>query len=268
MKIPISCPGCGAKYQIDQSKAGAKLKCRKCETVFAAQPRTAQSGQPSRTAVQAAAGPASRPPSQADSPTRSATSQPAAPAGHTRCPECFEFIPTEQLQSHREQHRGKAEDGQYNHYPTLPPEKQFQGPLTDVPRNYLHRKCGAVTGMPEPIIRTYLVNPFFYGYSSFCCGCNKHVPVKELVWTETKQNVMEYYRELQKPFSFFCKERMGVVGTMLGVAAVGGLLLAGAVFVIAKFVLALESGLLLAGIVFLVATLVFIGLLLSMRGGL
>lgn len=190
------------------------------------------------------------------------------PAGYTRCPDCYENVPTSELAFHRQQHLGKADDGQYNHYPTLPPEKRFQGPLTGVPQNYRHTECGVVTTMPEPIIRTYLVNPFFYGYSSFCCGCNKHVSAKQLVWTETNQRMMDYYRDLQRPFSTFCKERMGVIDTLLISAAVCAFIIALIVFLVAKFAFAAASSLMIGGVTFLALTLVFTILFFVMRGGL
>jgi hypothetical protein len=35
---------------------------------------------------------------------------------------------------------------------------------------------------------TYARNPKFYG-ATFCCTCNKHLPVDEFVWEGTDQTV-------------------------------------------------------------------------------
>lgn len=195
------------------------------------------------------------------------TIQPVQTTGQTRCPDCHEMVPTDQLSFHRQQHLGTASDGQQNHYPTLPPEERYSGSLQGVPQHYLHTACGTVTTMPEDIIRTYLVNPFFYGYSSFCCGCNKHVSAKELTWTETKQSMMEYYRQLQQPFGAFCKERIGVI-TTLGLAGVAvGFFFALLIFFAVWVFASLSTGLLVGGIVFVIISIISTLILLGMRGG-
>ena len=79
--------------------------------------------------------------------------------------------------------------------------------------------------MPEEIIRTYLVNPYFYGYSSFCAGCQKHVSAKELFWTETGQNMMDYTRDLQA-HGDHGSHRMGAIMTTAMVAGIGALIVA------------------------------------------
>ena len=48
--------------------------------------------------------------------------------------------------------------------------------------------CGAVTKMGEAIAETYARDPKFYG-STFCVGCNKHLPVSEFVWDGTDEKV-------------------------------------------------------------------------------
>jgi hypothetical protein len=42
--------------------------------------------------------------------------------------------------------------------------------------------CGSVTSMGRALSETYARDPSFYG-ATFCCGCNKHLPVSEFVWT-------------------------------------------------------------------------------------
>ncbi len=42
--------------------------------------------------------------------------------------------------------------------------------------------CGSVTTMGRALSETYARQPSFYG-ATFCCHCNKHLPVAEFVWT-------------------------------------------------------------------------------------
>lgn len=48
--------------------------------------------------------------------------------------------------------------------------------------------CGTSTKMGQAIAETYARDPKFYG-ATFCCGCNKHLPVGEFVWEGTDQIV-------------------------------------------------------------------------------
>jgi len=42
--------------------------------------------------------------------------------------------------------------------------------------------CGSVTTMGRALSETYARDPKFYG-ATFCCSCNRHLPVSEFVWT-------------------------------------------------------------------------------------
>lgn len=48
--------------------------------------------------------------------------------------------------------------------------------------------CGTVTTMGRALSETYARDPGFYG-ATFCCGCNRHLPVAEFVWTADGQRV-------------------------------------------------------------------------------
>lgn len=48
--------------------------------------------------------------------------------------------------------------------------------------------CGTVTTMGRALSETYARDPTFYG-ATFCCGCNRHLPVAEFVWTADGQQV-------------------------------------------------------------------------------
>jgi hypothetical protein len=46
----------------------------------------------------------------------------------------------------------------------------------------LNSGCGTVTTMGSALSETYARDPKFYG-STYCCGCGKHLPVEQFVWT-------------------------------------------------------------------------------------
>lgn len=46
----------------------------------------------------------------------------------------------------------------------------------------LRSGCNTVTTMGRALSETYARDPKFYG-ATFCCGCNRHLPVSEFVWT-------------------------------------------------------------------------------------
>ena len=48
--------------------------------------------------------------------------------------------------------------------------------------------CGTLTTMGRELSETYARNPNFYG-ATFCCRCNKHLPVGEFVWEGTNEIV-------------------------------------------------------------------------------
>lgn len=43
--------------------------------------------------------------------------------------------------------------------------------------------CGSLTTMGLKLCETYARDPTFYG-ATYCCGCQKHLPVGEFVWDE------------------------------------------------------------------------------------
>lgn len=48
--------------------------------------------------------------------------------------------------------------------------------------------CGSVTTMGRALSETYARDPKFYG-ATFCCSCNRHLPVAEFVWTNDREQV-------------------------------------------------------------------------------
>lgn len=48
--------------------------------------------------------------------------------------------------------------------------------------------CRTVTTMGRALSETYARNPKFYG-ATYCCGCSRHLPVEEFVWTADNKRV-------------------------------------------------------------------------------
>jgi Fe-S cluster assembly iron-binding protein IscA len=117
-----------------------------------------------------------------------------------RCPFCHRRVLRWWYRRHEAKHTRLRPDGQMTDHVTLPSADRYQGSLAGVPQGYRHERCGAVTRMPEEIIRSYLGNPYLYSGGSFCCGCNDYVPYGELFWHETGQCLWDYFRELQNNF--------------------------------------------------------------------
>jgi hypothetical protein len=115
-----------------------------------------------------------------------------------RCPFCHEHIDSAEYPAHEAAHMKLRSDGQQSEYVTLPPEERESGSLAGVPQIYQHQKCGALTGMPEEIVRSYLQNPWLYlADRTFCTGCHRHVPLRECVWTETGEDLQTYTDNLR-----------------------------------------------------------------------
>lgn len=119
------------------------------------------------------------------------------------CNFCHQYIPRSEMREHHEEHVRLQDDGQHTDYPTLEPEfRASEEELKDAPKWYIHTKCkgepDAMTGMPDDIIQTYLVNPWFYlADRTYCCGCEKHVPLRECVWSETGEDLQTYTNRLR-----------------------------------------------------------------------
>lgn len=51
-----------------------------------------------------------------------------------------------------------------------------------------NKGCGTETVMARAISETYASNPHFYG-STYCVGCQMHLPIEEFVWSADGQTV-------------------------------------------------------------------------------
>ena len=108
---------------------------------------------------------------------------------HKLCPFCHTWCSSNIFDAHVASHTQKLPDGQMQDHVTVRPEQRFAGDIAKEPRWYVHPRCGGVTGMPEEIIRSYMVDPFLYNESSFCTGCHNYVPTAELYWQETNESL-------------------------------------------------------------------------------
>jgi hypothetical protein len=109
---------------------------------------------------------------------------------HKLCPFCHTWCSNNIYDEHVAGHMQKAADGQMKDHVTVRPQERFTGDIAKEPKWYVHPKCGGVTGMPEEIIRSYMVDPFLYNDSSFCTGCHTYVPTGELFWQETNESLL------------------------------------------------------------------------------
>jgi len=77
---------------------------------------------------------------------------------------------------------------QHEAYLVLSNEEKAKGFVRPVRTKYVHDKCGVETVMHESIAETYARDPKFYG-STYCVGCQMHLPVSEFTWSNTNEKV-------------------------------------------------------------------------------
>lgn len=117
-----------------------------------------------------------------------------------RCPFCHRHVLRWFYDSHVEGHTRLRADGQMTDHVTLRPDERYDGPLDEFPTSYRHDLCGKSTGMPEEIVRSYLVNPFLYSSETFCCGCGDYVSHSELEWVDTGERLDIYFDRLRRAY--------------------------------------------------------------------
>lgn len=77
---------------------------------------------------------------------------------------------------------------QHEVYLVLSEEERAKGFVRPVRRSYRHSTCGVVTTMAQGLAETYARDPKFYG-ATYCCGCQKHLPVDQFTWDGTDEEV-------------------------------------------------------------------------------
>ncbi len=78
--------------------------------------------------------------------------------------------------------------GQHKSYIVLCAEERAKGFVRPFRDEYKHLTCGSVTTMGRALSETYARDPTFYD-ATFCCHCNRHLPVAEFVWTVDGERV-------------------------------------------------------------------------------
>ncbi len=121
-----------------------------------------------------------------------------------RCPFCHEKVFFWAFEAHKARHTRRRADGQMEDHITVAPELRTERSIEDEPKVYYHAKCGQCTGMPEEIIRSYLINPFLYSSRTFCCGCKNYISQSEVIWTETGERLDDYFQRLQQEAPSAC----------------------------------------------------------------
>jgi hypothetical protein len=79
------------------------------------------------------------------------------------------------------------ETGMQKAYMVLSDEERAKGLVRPLRHSYIHKTCGTVTTMSNPIAETYARDPSFYS-GTYCTYCRKHFPVGkdgEFLWAGT-----------------------------------------------------------------------------------
>jgi hypothetical protein len=102
-------------------------------------------------------------------------------------------------------HTKLKENGQQEDYVVLTPEERAKGFVRPIRKTYIHvgrnpimdgivlisvekDACGTRTTMSQPIAETCAHDPSFYT-GTFCCACQKHLPLDEFIWEGTNERV-------------------------------------------------------------------------------
>ncbi|WP_165234978.1 hypothetical protein [Aquisphaera insulae] len=82
-------------------------------------------------------------------------------------------------------------------------------------RVYLHRPCGSLTEIGgSDFLR--LANPFAAVSATICCGCGRAVPIREVDWADTRENVAAYRRRLRAAMPLGRRLFFRVLGYVVG----------------------------------------------------
>jgi hypothetical protein len=82
-------------------------------------------------------------------------------------------------------------------------------------RVYLHRQCGGFTQISgHDFLR--LANPFAVAQETICCGCCRAVPIRQVEWADTGENVAAYRKRLRAEMPLGRRLFFQVLGPVAG----------------------------------------------------
>lgn len=107
-------------------------------------------------------------------------------------------------------------------------------PSPPTERVYLHTRCGSLTQIGgHNFLR--LANPFTTVSETICCGCGRAVPIRQVEWADSGENLKAYRRRLRAATPLgrrlFFRSLGPIVGAAVGFLCgfAGGLLMIGPV---------------------------------------
>jgi hypothetical protein len=94
-----------------------------------------------------------------------------------------------------------------------PGRRTIQGPPTG--RVYRHQECGSLTQISgRNFLR--LANPFAVVGETICCGCGRAVPIRQVAWADTGENVAAYRRRLRAAMPLGRRLFFAALGLVVG----------------------------------------------------
>jgi hypothetical protein len=91
-------------------------------------------------------------------------------------------------------------------------------PRSPTARVYRHEQCGSLTEISgHNFLR--LANPFAVVGETICCGCGTAVPIRDIAWADTGENVAAYRRRLRTAMAVGRRLFFGCLGPLVGALA-------------------------------------------------
>jgi hypothetical protein len=85
-------------------------------------------------------------------------------------------------------------------------------------RVYLHSQCGSLTQINgHNFLR--LANPFAVVGKTICCACGKAVPIYEVAWADSRENIAAYRKRLRSAMPLRRRLFFAALGYFVGAAA-------------------------------------------------
>jgi hypothetical protein len=91
-------------------------------------------------------------------------------------------------------------------------------PRSPTARVYRHQTCGSLTEISgHNFLR--LANPYAVVGETICCGCGTAVPIRDVAWADTGENVAAYRRRLRAAMALGRRLFFGSLGPVVGALA-------------------------------------------------